>query len=49
MKAVRALVERQWSVQIGDILNYCEIGLLGYNEDGTPELVAVDAENYEIS
>ena len=41
-------VLRQWSVQIGDILNYCEVGLLGYNQDGTPELVAVDAEKYEI-
>ena len=41
-------VLRQWSVQIGDILNYCEIGLIGYNPDGTPELVAGDADNYEI-
>ena len=42
------LVQRQWSIQIGDILNYCEVRLIGYNEDSTPELVAVDGENYDI-
>jgi hypothetical protein len=36
-------VLRQWSVQIGDILNYCEVGLIGSHPDGIPELVAVDA------
>ena len=42
------LAQRQWSVQIGDILNYCEVGLIGYNPDGTPELVAVDSDNFDI-
>ena len=32
---------RQWSVQIGSVTNYCEIGLIGYNQDGTPKLIAV--------
>ena len=41
-------VLRQWSVQIGDVINYCEVGLIGYNDDGTPELVAVDGDNYDI-
>ncbi len=36
-------VPRQWSVQIGPHY-YCEVGLIGYNEDETPELIAVDAE-----
>lgn len=33
---------RQWSVQIGPY--YCEVGFFGYEEDGTPTLVSVDAE-----
>jgi hypothetical protein len=42
-------VQRQWSVQIGPPFNYCEVGLIGYNDDGTPELVAVDGERDEES
>ena len=34
-------VQRQWGVLLGNF--YADIGLIGYNEDGTPELVAVDA------
>jgi hypothetical protein len=36
-------VSRQWHVQIGPY-NACEVGLLGYHEDGMPALTAVDAE-----
>jgi len=38
------LAMRQWSVTIGGYPNYCEVGLIGYNEDGSPELIAVDDE-----
>jgi len=37
-------VLRQWSVAIGGYPNYCEVGFIGYNPDGSPELIAVDAE-----
>ena len=40
------LVSRQWSVSFGDGAS-CEIGLIGYHEDGTPELIAVDKEDEE--
>ena len=39
--APRAL--RQWSVSFGDG-PYCEVGFFGYEEDGSPALVPVDAE-----
>ena len=40
-------VLRQWSVQIGPPSNYCEVGLIGYNPDGTPELIAIDGDQSE--
>lgn len=38
-------VQRQWGVLLGNF--YADIGLIGYNEDGTPELVAVDVLELE--
>jgi hypothetical protein len=37
------IAERQWSVAIGDY--YCEIGLFGVSEDGSPNLVVLDGES----
>ena len=41
--SVAPAVSRQWSVSFGDGAS-CEIGLIGYHDDGTPELIAVDRE-----
>jgi hypothetical protein len=37
-------VSRQWAVTIGSYPNYCEVGLIGYNDDGSPVLIGEDGE-----
>lgn len=37
-------VLRQWTVQIGGPWNSCEVGLFGYEADGTPVLIPMDRE-----
>ncbi len=39
-----SIVSRQWSVSFGDGAS-CEIGLIGYHDDGMPELIVVDKED----